>query len=270
MRQHEALTTIPQWCEGVQTLFLDLDGCVWFGKELADGASETIARLRAAGKRVAFVTNVSNATRSRIAAKLSALGVPALPEDVHAPIELLPQHEYLAQGSAKVFPLCARSVRESLRELGIEVTDVPELADVVLVGRDTSMTYSDLAAAVQAIDAGARVVALNIDSRVPVDGGKVVPGSGAIVAALREATGADVALIGKPSPFFFETALRAFAAERESTVMVGDTLDSDILGGLQAGLRTVHVGGSRYSRLTPPPVADLEVPSIASLITLFL
>lgn len=263
-------TFIPDWCRRIETLFLDLDGCVWFGDTLADGAGEAIARLRERGKRIVFVTNVSSATRHGIAAKLSGLGVPATPEDVQAPLELLPQHEYLAGKSATVFALCAAGVSEAIRDLGITVTREPARADVVVVGRDPDMTYEGLSAATQAICAGALMLALNVDSRVPMEGGVIVPGTGAIIAALREATGSEAAVIGKPSMFFFESALRNFGADRRSTVMVGDTLDSDILGGQRAGLRTVLVGGGNYTRLAQPPVPDLDIARFGQLTAFFL
>jgi HAD superfamily hydrolase (TIGR01450 family) len=256
---------IPCWCETIDTLFLDLDGCVWFGNRLAEGARETVACLRERGKRILFITNVSGATRSDTSAKLEALGIPATADDVQAPIELLPDHEYLADKDVMVLALCSARVREAMEGLGINVTDDPERAAVVVVGRDPLMTYSQLAAATHALCSGARLLALNLDSRVPFEGGIIAPGAGAIVAALREATGAPVESVGKPSRFFFERALRTFGADPASTVMVGDTLDSDILGGRGVGMRTVLVGGSAYSRLGRPPTPDLELPSIADL-----
>lgn len=265
----ENVTVVPDWCRRIETLFLDLDGCVWFGGVLAEGASEAIARLRERGKRILFVTNVSNATRRGIAAKLSALGVPATGDDVQAPLELLPQHDYLSGEDVTVFALCAAGVSDAIRELGIAVTEEPASADVVVVGRNPKMTYQDLAAATQALCSGARMLALNVDSRVPMEGGVIVPGTGAIVAALHEATGVEAEVIGKPSRFFFDSALRHFGADGGSTVMVGDTLDSDILGGQRAGLRTVLVGGSHYSRLALPPVPDLDIPRFALLTDYF-
>lgn len=256
---------VPEWCHRTEALFLDLDGCVWFGGELAAGARETVTQLRERGKRVVFVTNVSSATRKGVAAKLAGLGISATADDVQVPIELLAQHEYLAGKSATVFPLCAAGVSEAISEQGIAVTTDPARADVVLVGRDPALNYDGLVAATQAILSGARMLALNVDSRVPMENGVIVPGAGAIVAALREATGAEAALVGKPSRFFFDAALRAFGAHRDSTVMVGDTLDSDILGGQRAGLKTVLVGSSRYSRLPAPPQPDLHIAQFAQL-----
>ncbi|MEX2536229.1 MAG: HAD-IIA family hydrolase [Trueperaceae bacterium] len=265
IRADENEVAVPAWCQRIETLFLDLDGCVWFGDRLAEGAREAVALLRERGKQVVFITNVSSATRHGIAGKLTELGIPASPDDVQVPLELLPRHEFLKDSEARVFPLCAARVRAAIEEFGIPVTDEPARADVVVVGRDTEMTYDDLAAATQALYRGARLLALNMDSRVPMEDGVIVPGTGAIVAALREATGVQVELIGKPSRFFFDTALDTFGARRASTVMVGDTLDSDIVGGQVAGLKTVLVGGSRYTTLSEPPTPDLELARIASL-----
>lgn len=262
-----ALTSRP--LTDIDTVFLDLDGCVWFGSQLAQGARETITWLRANGKRVFFLTNVSSATRQGMATKLSELGIPTRAEEVLVPLELLPAHPYFEQGQPAVYALCAADVRQVMQELGFTVTTNPEEAEVVVVGRDPDMTYHDLAAATQAIYTGAKLLALNLDARVPMKNGVIIPGNGAIVAALREATGAPVEAIGKPSVFFFETALATFGALPERTVMVGDTLDSDILGGLRAGLTTVHVGGSTYSTQVPPPEPDLRLEGLHQLIGVF-
>src|SRR5699024_5470654 len=93
----------------------------------------------------------------------------------------------------------------------------------------------------------------------------VLPGAGAIVAALTAAAGIEAHVVGKPSPHFFETAVRRFGASADRAVMVGDTLDSDIAGGVGAGMRTVHVGGNVMSLDVPPPRPDFAIERVAEL-----
>lgn len=182
--------------------------------------------------------------------------------------QLLPHHPYFLAGRPRVYPFCATKVKDVMRALAFDLTSNPNEAEVVVVGRDPEMTYADLAAATQALYHGAKLLALNLDARVPVDGGILLPGNGAIVAALREATGTDVEAIGKPAPFFFTSALETFGAVPERTAMVGDTLDSDILGGIQAGLRTIHVGGNDYTTQPTAPKPDLRLDSLHQLVDL--
>ena len=93
----------------------------------------------------------------------------------------------------------------------------------------------------------------------------MVPGNGAIAAALSAASGVVAESVGKPAAFFFDAALERFGFERRSTVMVGDTLDSDIAGGAASGLVTVQVGGSRFSALDPAPRPDHSLDALADL-----
>lgn len=242
---------------------LDLDGCVWFGAELAPGAAEVVDELRAAGLGVGFLTNISSGSTAAIAAKLTDLGIPTSAADVLMPIEALAAHP-LFTAARNVYVLARGEVLDAVSSLK-SVTKSDESADLVVVGRDPGLTYQDLAAAVNVLDRGGHLLALNLDPRVPVEGGRIVPGNGAIAAALTAASGVVAESVGKPSRFFFDAALARFGFARESTVMVGDTLDSDIAGGAAAGLVTVHVGGSSFTALKPAPRPDHSLSALAEL-----
>lgn len=249
---------------GIETFFFDLDGCIWFGDELAAGAPELVSSLRNSGRRVAFVSNITSATTLDVAQKLERLGIPAAESDVLTPFAILRKHPLLA-GSGKVFLLGNALMHRAVADLGVQLTGGPEEADVVVVSRDPELTYGQLAEAARALDAGAKLLALNLDARVPVEGGVYLPGNGAIVAALTTATGVEAEALGKPSRFFFEQALERFGAERQATAMVGDNLDSDIAGGNAAGLLTIHVGGALFSNEEVPPVPDYSVADLQEL-----
>ena len=138
-------------------------------------------------------------------------------------------------------------------------------AELLVLSRDPELGYRRLAQALQVLLRGGGFLALNLDMRVPMAGGRIVPGNGAIAAALSAASGVTPESVGKPAPFYFEVALERFGMQRESTVMVGDNLDSDVQGGRNAGLRTVQVGGSTFSALTPPPEPDLSLTGLPQL-----
>ena len=247
----------------ITAVMLDLDGCVWFGSELAPRAELVVAQLRDAGLGVGFLTNISSGSPASVAAKLTGLGIPTTAQEVLMPIEALTKHPYLADDPL-IYVLGREEVRSAVAQVAA-TTDDEELADLVLVSRDPALDYRALAAALHVLNRGGRLLALNLDTRVPVENGRVVPGNGAIAAALSAASGVTAASVGKPSAFFFDAALERFGFERGSTVMVGDTLDSDIAGGAAAGLATVQVGGSEFSAIDPPPRPDHSLNALADL-----
>lgn len=247
----------------VRAVLLDLDGCVWFGRELAPGAAEAVRSLRAAGLAVGFLTNISSGRSSDVAAKLTQLGIPAAAREVLMPIEALASHPRLADRPTALV-VGRPEVRAAVAEV-TPVSDDPDEASVVVLGRDPTVDYARLTEALQVLHRGGALLALNLDARVPVAGGRLVPGNGAIAALLSTASGVTPEVVGKPARFFFETALRRFGFEPHETVMVGDTLDSDIAGGAGAGLRTVLVGGSHFTSLEPPPAPDYEISALAEL-----
>lgn len=248
---------------GKRSVLFDLDGCVWFGDELADGAAALVRDLRSSGRRVGFVTNISSGRSHHVAAKLTRLGIPTTPDEVLMPIEALAEHPLLHARPATLV-IGRADLRDDVAAM-TEVTSDPDRAELVLLGRDPELRYDDLVAALQPLLRGVRLLALNMDLRVPVADGRMVPGAGAIATALAAAAAIEPDVVGKPSRFFFDTALRRFGMDRDGTVMVGDTLDSDIAGGRAAGLVTVHVGGNFMSLRTPAPAPDLSLATLGSL-----
>ncbi len=268
-RSTEAGHVKEQRLEGIRTVFLDLDGVVWFGDELAPGAAEAVDSMRSNGLRVCFVSNITSSPAEQIANKLDGLGVPATLADVQTPFSILHTHPYLLD-RPPVLLIGNDAVRTALGESGLQLSEDPSEARVVLLSRDINTTYLDLALAADALHNGARLLALNLDARVPSEGGRLMPGTGAIAALLSYATGVEATAIGKPARFFFDAALKRFGADRATTVMAGDNLDSDISGGLSAGLLTVQVGGDGFSQSGQPPVPDWRVDNIAELAGLLL
>lgn len=248
---------------GVRSLLFDLDGCVWYGSQLAPGAAELVAALRADGRGVGFLTNTSTHDSRSLAAKLVRLGIPAGPRDVLSPIDVLAEHPLLA-GRPKVFVIGSQHVIDAAAA-ATEVTEDPDAADLVVLARDPELDYLRLSQATHVLNRGGALLALNLDARVPVEGGRFLPGSGAIAAALTTATGTAAAVAGKPSPFFFQAALEWFGFAAPSTVMVGDNLDSDIAGAASVGMRSVLVGGDHFSAAHPAPVPDAEVSGLSAL-----
>jgi 4-nitrophenyl phosphatase len=245
----------------------DLDGVVWRGDEAIPAAADGIAALRAAGLRVAFVSNNSNSPVGDVVAKLERMGVPATADDVvtSALAAAWLVARTLAPG-ARVLVCGGPGVREALRAAGLDpVDDRP--AEAVVVGFHREFDYDALDRASHAVRDGARFVATNLDATYPVPGG-LIPGAGSLVAAVATAAGARPEVAGKP-----EAPTVGLIKERYGPVgvVVGDRPTTDgaladalgwpfalVLSGVTAA--TAPPGGEAIPDPAPPYVAaDLGV-----------
>ncbi len=222
--------------DGYDHVILDLDGCVWIGAEATRGAAEAVTALRAAGRRLAFVTNDARYSPEDYVRKLWSLGVQASLEEmvsVGAAIQFvlaerpMPAETYVI-GSAAVF----RHVVDSGQRI-VNGTEREDSAQLVVIAGHDELGYHELRTAVRAVTAGAEMLAAGRDRIFPTDGG-IAPGTGAVVAALEYATERTASIVGKPDPRIFHAALDRLGAGR--TLVIGDRLDSDLAGAAAAGL----------------------------------
>ena len=201
----------------------DLDGVLWRGDEPIPGSADAVSDLRARGLRVAFLSNNSSLTVADVVAKLARFGVPAESDDVLtsalAAAELL--HAGLPAGAA-VLTCAGAGVTEALGAVGLRIVDRPPAAAVV-VGFHREFDFDELDRASQAIRAGARFVATNLDATYPIPGG-LLPGAGAIVAAIATASGATPEVAGKPSPAMAELVRHRLGTRG---IVVGDRPSTD-------------------------------------------
>ena len=212
---------------------LDLDGVVYLGGSAVPGAPESLAKAKAAGMRVAFVTNNSSRTPSAIAAHLAALGIPAGPQDVvssaQAAARLL--SERLPPGAA-VLVVGGMGLRAAVRERGFRPVSVANGRPAAVVqGYAPDISYSLLTEAALAVQAGAWYVASNGDSTMPTARGRQ-PGNGALSQVIVTATGQRPVIAGKPEPPLHAEAMARTGASHP--LVVGDRLDTDIEGAVRA------------------------------------
>lgn len=210
---------------------LDLDGVVWTGDEPIPGAPETIRSLRDAGKRLAFVTNNSSQTPETYAKKLAGMGAGGDAVDVvtsaDATARLLADRVPALRGRT-AYVIGGPGLLAAMREAGLHIVDGqdPSSTSLVVVGYDPELTYDKLRRATLAIRAGATFVASNDDATYPAPEG-LIPGAGAIVAALRASTGAEPMIAGKPEPVMLEVARERVGGS--PALVVGDRVTTDIL-----------------------------------------
>jgi glycerol-1-phosphatase len=251
---------------GLRGFAFDLDGCIWAGSSLLPGARELVESLRAAGRRVVFVTNSSRERAGQIAARLSYLGIPAGPLDVLAALDLLGDAIRRRVGEAAVLPLGTREMREVLEAAGHIVVEFDDWrrARVVAVGNDPLFDFGRLRAASRAVAAGATLFSVNLDPRLPVAPGEFDPGCGALTEAVAVAGGGRPVVVGKPHAPIFEMALERLGCRPPEAVMVGDSLTTDVAGGRAAGMVTVWVDSADGPRERGE--ADVVVGDLAELL----
>jgi glycerol-1-phosphatase len=238
-------------CEAYDVALLDLDGVVYIGHRPVTAAAESLAKARAAGQRLAFVTNNASRTPSAVAALLTDVGVPATAEDVvtsaQAAARLLADR--LPQG-AKVLVVGGMGLRQALYARGLKpVSTAAERPDAVAQGYDPGLSYGLLAEGAAAVRNGALFVGSNGDLTIPGGGGPPKPGNGSLLKVISAATGVEPIVTGKPErPLHHESILRT---EAQRPLVVGDRLDTDIEGAHNGGSDSLLV----FTGVTEPMTA---------------
>lgn len=226
--------------EGFDGVLTDLDGVVYTGPLAIGGSTEVLDKLVGEGKNLAYVTNNASRSPEEVANHLRELGAPATAGQVFG--SALAGAELLAgkvAAGASVLVVGSEFLADCVRAQGLVVVPTAsEQPDAVIQGFSPAITWKDLAEAAFAVAAGATWVATNMDSTLPQERG-FAPGNGSLVAAVAAATGTSPLLAGKPEAALFQTAARHLGVER--ALVVGDRLDTDILGGNRAAMATALV-----------------------------
>ncbi|MGH2785882.1 MAG: HAD-IIA family hydrolase [Actinomycetota bacterium] len=223
--------------QAFQRFVLDLDGVVWKGDEALAGAPETIRALRDAGKRLAFVTNNSSETPESYAKKLADIGAQGDAAEVVTSADAVARlmaEKIPALRGRSAFVIGGQGLMERVAEAGVRIDDGsdPSACSIVVVGWDRELTYEKLRRATLAIRAGATFVASNTDATYPAPDG-LWPGCGAIVAALRTASGVEPMVAGKPQPLMLEVAQERVGGP--PALMIGDRIETDVLAAQALG-----------------------------------
>jgi HAD superfamily hydrolase (TIGR01450 family) len=240
--------------EKYDVALLDLDGVVYLGPKAVPGAPEALKRAKAAGLRLAYVTNNASRTPAAVAEVLRGMGAPAVPEDVvtspQAAARLLA--DKLPPGS-RVLVIGSIALRLAVRERGlIPVSTAAEHPQAVVQGYAPGIDYQALAEGGLAVRAGALFVATNADSTLPTQRG-IQPGNGSLLRVIAYATGTEPVIAGKPElPLHHESIIRTGARQ---PLVVGDRLDTDIEAANRAGADSLLVltGVSRPAELVIAP-----------------
>ena len=244
---------------------IDMDGVIYRGSQLIPGADRFIHELRSAEIPFLFLTNNSQRNRRDVATKLQRLGIDV--EEEHVFTCAMATARFLAQQkpNGAAFVIGEGGLHTALHSNGYSIVDKDP--DYVVVGEGRTLNFEIVEAALGMILGGAKLVATNLDPNCPTQTG-TRPGCGAIVALLEAAAGVKAFSVGKPSPVMLRAARKELGLTSEQTTVIGDTMETDILGAVQLGFRSILVlsGGARredLSRYAYRP--DRVVESIADL-----
>ena len=229
------------------------------------GADSFIERLRRLELPFRFLTNNSQRTRRDVAAKLQRMGIASDETDIFTCAMATARFLASQKPEGTAYVIGEGGLLHALHRNGYTIVD--QDPDYVVVGEGRTFTMEAVEAAVRMIFNGAKLVATNLDPNCPTQQG-MRPGCGAVVAMLEAATGIKAFSVGKPSPVMMRGARKELGLASADTTIIGDTMETDILGGVQLGYRTILVlsGGTRPDDLakfafTP----DVVVDSVADL-----
>jgi len=252
----------------VKGVICDMDGVLWRGDTPLPGLRDFFALLEARRLPYILATNNASKTPEQYVEKLARLGIET--DTAHVLNSATAAADYLATQAAPGTPVYAiggPGTREALRLHGFVLTE-GDHAEYVVVGWDRELTWQKLATATLLIRGGAGFIATNPDRTFPMEEG-LVPGNGAQVAALVTATDVTPVMAGKPAPLLYERALARMGVAPEETLVIGDRLDTDILGGLRLGMPTALVlsGITQADELPTSPIhPDAVFDDLAALV----
>ena len=237
----------------IHALIIDMDGVLWRGDEPLPGLVEFFILLQERPIAFCMATNNASGSPEQYVQKLASMGVEVAPDDILTSAVVTAKHIAAIAPGASVYAI-GDGTRQAVLDHGLRLSRGGR-ADFVAVGWDPKLTYEELSEATLLIHAGAKFIGTNPDRTWPSERG-LLPGNGAILAFLQAATDVEPFIIGKPERAMFDAALVAMGADASHTAMLGDRLETDILGGQNAGLRTIFVltGASDEAELAASPV----------------
>jgi len=216
----------------------DMDGVLVHEEKALPGAAEFLERLVEKERRFLVLTNNSIFTPRDLAARLARTGLHVPEQSIWT--SALATADFLAGqlpgGSAYV--IGEAGMTTALHEVGYTLTDTDP--DYVVLGETRTYSFEAITRAIRLIGRGARFIATNPDVTGPSPEGPL-PATGSVAAMITRATGAEPYFVGKPNPMMFRSAMNRIEAHSESTIMVGDRMDTDVVAGIEAGLETVLV-----------------------------
>lgn len=234
----------------IKAVAFDLDGTIYFGEELAEGALELISKLKEKGVRVFYFTNNSSKSRNQIFEKLTKLGIKTELASVY-------NSGYAAsiyaeeKGYKKIYCCGAKGLTDQFVEKGLNVVDCKAVADAVFVGLDIDFNYKKLADVLGVIKrSNADFIACNVDKNYPIENEVLMPGCGSIVAAIETCAEQKIQFItGKPGFYMLDLLVKDHNLNKSEILVIGDSYESDIAMAKSYGCESVLISKKKIDEV---------------------
>ena len=250
----------------IRSWLMDMDGVLVREEQAIPGADRFLAALRERGIPHMVLTNNSIYTRRDLAARLRASGLEVAEESIWTSALATARFLEDQRPGGTAFVIGEAGLTTALHQAGYTLTE--RNPDYVVLGETRTYSFERITQAIRLVDAGARFIATNPDPTGPAPDGPL-PATGSVAALISRATGVDPYYVGKPNPLMMRSALNAIEAHSESTAMIGDRMDTDVVAGLEAGLHTILVLSGVATREAAerfPYRASRIVDSVADLV----
>jgi len=252
----------------VRTWLSDMDGVLVHEEVAIPGAADFVRRLRDRGRPFLLLTNNSIFTARDLQARLARSGIEVPEESIWTSALATAQFLDRQRPGGTAYVIGEAGLTTAMHSIGYVLTD--REPEYVVLGETRTYSFEAITTAIRLIERGSRFIATNPDPTGPSQQGSI-PATGSVAALITRATGVAPYFVGKPNPLMMRSALNRIDAHSESTVMVGDRMDTDIVSGLEAGLRTILVltGSTRPDEVERFPYRPTYVrDSVADLIDL--
>ncbi|MEZ4517491.1 MAG: HAD-IIA family hydrolase [Chloroflexota bacterium] len=216
---------------------IDMDGVLVRGRTIIPGADEFIKRLQASESEYLVLTNNPRYTPADLAHRLGTLGLDVPTERIFTSAQATASFLQSQKPDGTAFVMGESGLTSAIHSVGYVITDISP--DYVVLG-EGSFDLEMLTKAIRLVSSGSHFIATNPDLSGPGEGG-IVPACGAMAAFIEKASGVSPYFVGKPNPLMMRTALNYLDVHSEDTVMVGDTMGTDIKGGVESGMATILV-----------------------------
>lgn len=248
-----------------KSIICDMDGVIYRGNQLIPGAAEFVQRLQRGGHKFLFLTNNSRHTPRDLKRRLEQLGISVSEDHFYTSAMATALFLQSQKPNGSAFVIGDAGLTNALYDVGYSITE--HSPDYVVIGETSSYNFELIVKAVRLIERGARFIATNPDLVGPTEFGNV-PACGSLTAPIERALGIKPYYVGKPNALMMRIALKTIGDHSENTVMVGDRMDTDIVAGMEAGLKTclVLTGVTTRDMLDRFPYRpDIVVDSVADI-----
>jgi NagD protein len=222
----------------VESWLTDMDGVLVHEGQPVPGAPEFVDRLRRSGKPFLILTNNSIYTARDLQARLTRIGIVVPETAIWTSALATAQFLQDQRPGGTAYVIGEAGLTTALHNAGYVLTNLDP--EYVVLGETRTYSFEAITTAVRLIHGGARFICTNPDPVGPSNEG-ILPAAGSVAAMISKATGIEPYFVGKPNPMMMRSALNTIGAHSETTAMIGDRMDTDVLCGLEAGLETILV-----------------------------